>query len=70
MIGIAIVLPFLAILLKGRPLQAILALVLQVTLIGWIPAAVWAISVVNAANADARNKRLERAIRESAVDHT
>ena len=62
---VAILLPPLAMLLKGRPFQAVLCLLLMVTLIGWPVAAVWALLVVNSADADARTRKLERAIRES-----
>ena len=59
---IAIVLPPLAILLCGKPFQAIFALILQVTVLGWIPAAVWAILVVNSYQADRRTNRIIRAL--------
>jgi len=39
---IAIFLPFLLFFTIGRPLAGIICLVLQLTLIGWIPAAIWA----------------------------
>lgn len=58
---IAIVLPFLAMFLKGKPIQGVLCLILQVTVVGWLPAAVWAILVVNAANADDRTDRIVEA---------
>jgi len=65
MILLAILLPPVAMFLKGRPIQALLCLLLMVTLIGWIPAAIWAVAVVNGANADARMKRLEKTIKKS-----
>ena len=46
MIVVAVLLPWLALLLIGRVFQAILCLVLQVTVLGWIPAALWAVVVV------------------------
>lgn len=39
---IAIFLPWLLFFTIGRPLAGIICLILQVTLIGWIPAAIWA----------------------------
>lgn len=39
---LAIFLPFLAFFTIGRPISGIVCLILQVTLIGWIPAAIWA----------------------------
>lgn len=44
---IAIFLPFLAFFTVGRPLVGILCLLLQITIIGWIPAAIWAAFAVN-----------------------
>jgi uncharacterized membrane protein YqaE (UPF0057 family) len=40
---IAIFLPFLAFFTIGRPLAGLICLILQITLIGWIPAALWAV---------------------------
>lgn len=39
---IAIFLPFLLFFTIGRPIAGLICLVLQITLIGWIPAAIWA----------------------------
>jgi uncharacterized membrane protein YqaE (UPF0057 family) len=60
---IAIILPPLAILLCGKPLQAIIALILQITILGWIPAAVWAVLVVHSYQADQRTNRIVKALR-------
>lgn len=40
---IAIVLPWLAFFTIGRPMAGILCLILQITVIGWVPAAIWAV---------------------------
>lgn len=40
---IAIVLPFLVFFTIGRPIAGIVCLILQITLIGWLPAAIWAV---------------------------
>ncbi len=63
---IAIILPPLAILMSGKPFQAILALVLQITLIGWFPAAIWAIFVAHNHYADVRTRRMIMATKEAA----
>ena len=39
---IALFLPFLVFFTINRPVQGILCLILQLTLIGWIPAVIWA----------------------------
>lgn len=53
MILIAVLFPWLSFFLRGRILRGILCLILQITLIGWLPAALWAVASV----VDARNKR-------------
>lgn len=63
MILIAILLPALSFLLRGMILHAILCLVLQITLIGWLPAAIWAVVSLNNARADKRADRIVRAMR-------
>jgi uncharacterized membrane protein YqaE (UPF0057 family) len=40
---IAFFLPWLTLFTIGRPLAGIVCLILQVTVIGWIPAAIWAV---------------------------
>lgn len=47
MIVVAILLPWLALLIGGRIVQGLLCLMLQITVLGWIPAALWAVLVVN-----------------------
>ena len=56
---LAIFLPFLVFFTIGRPIAGIVCLVLQVTLIGWIPAAVWAVYALNQYKTD---KKIERAL--------
>lgn len=60
---IAIFFPFLSFFLRGRILTGILCLLLQITLIGWIPAAIWAVISLQNARADKRNKKLIKAIK-------
>lgn len=40
---LAIFLPFLSFFTIGRPIAGIVCLILQITLIGWLPAAIWAV---------------------------
>jgi uncharacterized membrane protein YqaE (UPF0057 family) len=49
---IAIVLPFLAFFTIGRPIAGIICLILQITLIGWLPAAIWAVYALSQYNTD------------------
>jgi uncharacterized membrane protein YqaE (UPF0057 family) len=55
---LAIILPPVAMFTVGKPFQAILCLLLMVTLIGWPLAAIWALLVVHSAFADTRAKKL------------
>ena len=56
---LAIFLPFLAFFTIGRPLAGIVCLILQITLIGWIPAAIWAVYALSQYHTD---KKIERAL--------
>jgi uncharacterized membrane protein YqaE (UPF0057 family) len=51
---LAILFPPLGMLLAGRPGQALLCLLLMVTLIGWPLAAIWALLVVNTSETEKR----------------
>ena len=44
---IAILLPWLAFFTIGRPISGIVCLILQITLIGWLPGAIWAAYAVS-----------------------
>ncbi|AWI27225.1 YqaE/Pmp3 family membrane protein [Flavobacterium pallidum] len=61
---IAIFFPFLSFLFRGRIITAVICLLLQITLIGWIPAAVWALISLQNARADKRTESLIRAVNE------
>ena len=58
---VAFLLPPLAVLLCGKPLQAILSLLL--TFLGYVPGVVHALFVVNNYYADQRAERMIRAMR-------
>lgn len=60
---IAIFFPSLSFLLRGKLLTALLCLILQITLIGWIPAAIWAVLSLQNSRADRRNARLIKAVK-------
>ena len=53
MILIAVLFPWLSFFLRGKIFSGILCLILQITLIGWLPAAIWAV----ASRLDAKNKQ-------------
>ena len=54
---LAILLPPIAILITGRPFQAFLSFLLMITILGWIPAAIWAVLVVHEHKANQRAHR-------------
>lgn len=58
MYAVAVLLPWLALMLRGRVFQGILCLILQITLIGWLPAAIWAVMVVNSDNEERRHREI------------
>ena len=58
---IAIILPPLGMLLVGRVGLALLCFLLQITILGWPLAAIWAVLVVNNAEHD---KRLRQALQQ------
>ena len=60
---IAILLPPLGMLMVGKVLEAVLCLLLMLTVIGHPIAAIWAVLVVHSSLADARARRIENATR-------
>jgi uncharacterized membrane protein YqaE (UPF0057 family) len=60
---IAIFFPFLSFLLRGKLFTGVICLLLQITLIGWIPAAAWAVISLQNSRADRRNKKLIKALK-------
>ncbi len=49
---IAILLPWLSFFFIGRPVQGVICIVLQLSLIGWIRAAIWAVYALSQYNTD------------------
>jgi uncharacterized membrane protein YqaE (UPF0057 family) len=60
MIVVAVLLPWLSLLIGGHIFRAILCLALQITVLGWIPAAIWAVLVVNADRRDQQYRHMLR----------
>jgi uncharacterized membrane protein YqaE (UPF0057 family) len=56
---IAIFLPFLAFFTIGRPFSGVFCLILQLTIVGWVPAAIWASYAVGQYKTD---KKIEAAL--------
>jgi len=58
---IALILPWLTFFTIGRPIAGIICLILQITLIGWIPATIWAVYALSQYHTD---KKIAKAIRQ------
>jgi len=58
---IALILPWLVFFTIGRPLAGLVCLILQVTLIGWLPAAIWAVYALSQYQTD---RKIEQALRQ------
>lgn len=58
---VALVLPWLTFFTIGRPLAGIICLILQITLIGWLPATIWAVYSLSQYKTD---QKIERALRQ------
>lgn len=62
---LAILLPFLSFIVRGKIITGIICFILQITILGWIPAAIWAALSLQNSRAEKRNKKLIRAVREN-----
>jgi len=61
---IAIILPWLTFFTIGRPIAGLICLVLQITIIGWLPATIWAVFALGQFKTD---RKIARAMREGRV---
>ena len=57
---IAIFIPFFLFFTIGRPIAGIICLILQLTLIGWLPAALWAVYALGQYKTD---KKIEQSLK-------
>lgn len=56
---IALVLPWLTFFTIGKPIAGIICLVLQITVVGWLPATIWAVYSLSQYKTD---KKIEKAL--------
>lgn len=54
---IAFLVPWLVFFTIGRPIAGIICLILQITLIGWIPATIWAVYALSQYKTDQKIKK-------------
>jgi uncharacterized membrane protein YqaE (UPF0057 family) len=57
---LAIFLPFVAFFTIGRPIAGLICLFLQITILGWLPAAIWAVYALSQYKTD---KKIQQAMR-------
>lgn len=55
---LAILLPWLQFFTIGKPIAGIVCLILQITLIGWIPAALWSVYSLSQYKTDQKIKKM------------
>jgi uncharacterized membrane protein YqaE (UPF0057 family) len=60
MLLIAVLLPWLSFFLRGKLIRGILCLILQITILGWLPAAIWAVASRLEGKNKTRHKKMER----------
>lgn len=58
---LAIFLPFVAFFTIGRPIAGVICLFLQITILGWLPAAIWAVYALSQYKTD---KKIQQAMRQ------
>lgn len=57
---IALLLPFVLFFTIGRPFAGIICAILQFTLIGWVPAAIWAVYALSQYKTDEKIEEMRR----------
>ena len=57
---LAILLPWVQFFTIGRPIAGVVCLVLQISLIGWIPAAIWSVYALSQYKTD---QKIEKALK-------
>lgn len=60
---IAFFLPWLSLIFQGKIMAGVICLILQLTIIGWIPAFIWALTSLNRMYADRRTDRVIDAVK-------
>ncbi|AWG23508.1 YqaE/Pmp3 family membrane protein [Flavobacterium faecale] len=67
---LAILIPWLSFFINGKIIRGIVCLILQITIIGWIPAAIWALSSRNSSKMDKKLKQMEKKIIASNISNS
>lgn len=56
---ISLILPWLTFFTIGRPIAGVICLLLQITILGWIPAVIWSVYALSQYKTD---KKIEKAL--------
>lgn len=67
---LAIIVPWLQFFTIGRPIAGVICLLLQITLIGWIPAAIWSVYALSQYKTDKKIDALMKSQSQSNPDAT
>jgi uncharacterized membrane protein YqaE (UPF0057 family) len=62
---VALFFPWIAFFTMGKVWQGVLCLALQVTIIGWMPATIWAFISIGSYHAEKRTDRIVNAIQQA-----
>lgn len=62
---LAIILPWFQFFTIGRPFAGIICLILQITIIGWIPAAIWSVYALSQYKTDRKIKAAMKNVEQS-----
>ena len=57
---IGILLPWLLFFMLGRTMEGIICLILQLTVLGWLPAAIWALYTLHSARPGGRAPKADK----------
>lgn len=57
--SISLILPWLTFFTIGRPIAGVICLLLQITILGWLPAAIWSVYALSQYKTD---KKIEKAL--------
>ncbi|OOS06631.1 Proteolipid membrane potential modulator [Moraxella cuniculi DSM 21768] len=57
---LAFLLPWLQFFTIGRPISGVICLILQMTLVGWLPATIWSVYALSQYKTDQKLKKLQK----------
>ena len=64
---LALFLPWLSLMFQGNVGAGIICLILQLTIIGWLPATIWAVTSLNRMYADRRTNSILTAMKHQGI---